>query len=77
MGIKFSEVGKEEYLRACYKYAYKQVEKQQKQFKAFAILTDYEQKYLTLKSDFEAGEIEVFNTMFNKGLIYQDLKPVY
>ncbi len=76
-GIKLSEVGKDEYLKACYKYAYKQVERQQKQFKSFALLTDYEQKYLTLKPEFEAGEIEVFNEMFNQGLIYQDLKPVY
>lgn len=76
-GIKLTEVGKEEYLKECYKYAYEQVEKQQFQFEKLAILTDFNQKYITIQKDFEARQISVFNTMLNKGLVYQDLKPVY
>ncbi len=76
-GIKLSEVGKEEYLKACKEYAESQVEKQQSQFERLALLTDFEQKYLTLMPDFESRQIRVFNTMLNKGLVYQDLKPVY
>ncbi len=76
-GIKLSEVGKDAYLEACKDYAYSQIEKQQKQFERLAILTDFDQKYLTLTPDFEARQIQVFNTMLNKGLVYQDLKPVY
>ncbi len=76
-GIKLSEVGKEQYLKECYKYAFEQVEKQQSQFEKLAILTDFDQKYITIQKDFEARQITVFNTMLNKGLVYQDLKPVY
>ncbi len=76
-GIKLQEVGKEEYLKACFKYAYKQVENQEKQFKKMGIFADFDNKYLTLKKEFEVGEIQVFNKMFEKGLVYQDLKPVY
>ncbi len=76
-GIKLSEVGKDAYLEACKEYAYSQIEKQQKQFESLAILTDFNKKYLTLTPDFEARQVGVFNTMLNKGLVYQDLKPVY
>ncbi len=76
-GIKLSEVGKDVYLEECKKYAYSQVEKQQEQFERLALLTDFNQKYLTLMPDFESRQINVFNTMLNKGLVYQDLKPVY
>lgn len=76
-GIKLSEVGKEVYLEECRKYAISQVEKQQSQFEKLALLTDFDQKYLTLYPDFESRQIKVFNTMLNKGLVYQDLKPVY
>lgn len=76
-GVKLSEVGKEAYLKACKDYALSQVERQQEQFEKLAILTDFDKKYLTLYPDFESRQISVFNKMFNKGLIYQDLKPVY
>lgn len=76
-GIKLSEVGKERYLDECKKYAESQVEKQQSQFERLALLTDFDQKYLTLYPEFESRQIKVFNTMLNKGLVYQDLKPVY
>ncbi len=76
-GIKLQEVGKKEYLKACFKYAYKQVENQEKQFKRMGIFADFDNKYLTLKKEFEVGEIQIFNKMFEEGLVYQDLKPVY
>ncbi len=76
-GIKLSEVGKEKYLKSCYDYAKTQVKKQQDQFEKLALLTNFDKKYLTLDKDFEARQITVFNKMFNKGLVYQDLKPVY
>ncbi len=76
-GVKLSEVGKEEYLKACFKYAYKQVEKQEKQFKKLGVIADFDNKYLTLKKEFEASEVEVFFEMLNKNLVYRDLKPVY
>lgn len=76
-GIKLTEVGKDKYLEECKKYAESQVEKQQSQFEKLALLTDFDEKYLTLYPDFESRQVKVFNTMLNKGLVYQDLKPVY
>ncbi len=76
-GIKLSEVGKEAYLKACFDYAESQVEKQQEQFEKLALLTNFDEKYMTLQKDFESRQINVFNKMLNKGLVYQDLKPVH
>ncbi len=76
-GIKLSEVGKETYLEKCKEYALSQVERQQEQFERLGLLTNFNKKYLTLYPDFESRQIKVFNTMLNKGLVYQDLKPVY
>ncbi len=64
-------------LKAFRNYAFKQQERQQKQFKKLALLTDYNQKYLTLTNDYVTKEVEVFFEMLNQGIIYQDLKPVY
>ena len=64
-------------LKAFRNYAFKQQERQQKQFKKLALLTNYDQKYLTLTNDYVTKEIEVFFEMLNQGIIYQDLKPVY
>ena len=75
--IKISEVGLENYLKACYDYAISQVSKQQNQFEQLALLTDFNQKWLSLDKEFESNQIFVFHKMFNKNIIYQDLKPVY
>ncbi len=68
---------KSEYLAACKKYVLEQVKNQEEQFMSLGILTDPNKKYLTLDHDFVANEISIFHAMLNKGLIYQDLKPVY
>ncbi len=64
-------------LKAFRNYAFKQQERQQKQFKKFALLTNYDKKYLTLTNDYVTKEVEVFYEMLNQGIVYQDLKPVY
>ncbi|BDV03505.1 MAG: isoleucine--tRNA ligase [Candidatus Hepatoplasma scabrum] len=65
------------YLDFYYKFALEQVEKQQEQFKKFALYTDFNNKYLTLDKEYETKELEIFFDMFNKGFVYRDFKPVY
>ncbi len=76
-GIEFSNVDKNSYLKSCYKYAYKQIEKQEKQFKKLGVIADYKNKYLTLNKLYEKSEIQVFFKMLNNKLVYRDLKPIY
>ncbi|AVP49028.1 isoleucine--tRNA ligase [Williamsoniiplasma luminosum] len=61
----------------CQKYALGQIENQISQFKRLGMFTDYENKYLTLMPDYEISELKLFAKMFNDGLIYKALKPIY
>lgn len=76
-GINRKAMPVEEFRDHCKEYALKQVEKQKAQIKRLGCLGDYDHPYLTLMSEFEAKEIEVFSKMALKGLIYKGLKPVY
>ncbi len=58
-------------------YAMGFVEKQKGQFKRLGILADWEKPYLTLNPDFEAGVIDAFARLTEKGFIFQSLKPVH
>lgn len=61
----------------CEKYALEQVRIQKEQFFQLGLMADPNDDYLTLYHEFEQGQIEVFNGMVKRGLIYQGLKPVY
>ncbi|CAM9097874.1 isoleucine--tRNA ligase [Mycoplasma marinum] len=59
------------------KYALSQVARQQEQFKTLNLLSDLEEKYVTLDKNFEANQLRLFKKMALDGLIYKGLKPVY
>ncbi len=61
----------------CKQYALTQVARQKKEIQRLGCLGDYDNPYLTLLSDYEAKEMEVFASMALKGLIYKGVKPVY
>ncbi len=61
----------------CREFAIKNVEKQLEQFKRLGIVTDWKEKYLTLTTDFETRQLELFLAILQQGLVYQDLKPIY
>lgn len=53
------------------------VEEQKKGFKEWAIMGDWDNAYMTMEKGFEVRQLEVFKSMFEKGLIYRQNKPVY
>src|SRR3989344_5853204 len=57
-------------------FAMKFVQIQKEEFKRLGILGDWENPYLTLTPDYEAGILKVFREIFEKGYIYRALKPV-
>ncbi len=59
------------------KYALTQVERQLEQFKTLNLLSDLEEKYVTLDKGFEANQLKLFKKMALDGLVYKGLKPVY
>jgi|GEM_PF-33132 len=58
-------------------FALKQVESQMAGFRRWGIWADWEHPYLTLQKEYEAAQVKVFGTMFQKGHIYRGLKPVH
>jgi isoleucyl-tRNA synthetase len=62
---------------ACAAFAGNFVDVQKEQFIRLGILADWEHPYLTMAPGFEAQEVKVFGEMYQKGLIYKGLKPVY
>lgn len=67
----------QEILALCRAEAGKWVSHQAEQFKRLGILADWENPYLTMNKDYEAEEVREFARAFNKGVIYQGVKPVY
>jgi len=66
-----------EFRNACHDFASEYVDRQREQFKRLAVIGDWDNPYLTMAPDFEAEETRVFGKMYEKGYIYQGLKPVY
>jgi len=63
--------------RKCQNYAEKYVKLQSKQMQRLGTSADYDNPYLTMTPDYEAGVLEVFADLVEKGLVYRDLKPVH
>jgi isoleucyl-tRNA synthetase len=62
---------------ACAAFAAGYVDTQREQFIRLGLLGDWDNPYLTMDPAFEAREVRVFGEMYEKGLIYKGLKPVY
>jgi isoleucyl-tRNA synthetase len=53
------------------------IEQQKNGFKEWAVMGDWDNAYKTMERGFEIRQLEVFKSMFEKGLIYRQFKPVY
>ncbi|KAF2658553.1 isoleucyl-tRNA synthetase [Lophiostoma macrostomum CBS 122681] len=63
--------------KAARNLATRTIEEQKRGFKEWAVMGDWDNAYKTMESQFEIRQLEVFRTMFEKGLIYRQFKPVY
>lgn len=63
--------------KKCRNYADKFVKKQTKEMKRLGTVADYENPYLTMTPEYEAGVLEVFAKLVAKGIVRRDLKPVH
>ena len=66
-----------EFREICQQYALNQINNQINQFSRLGLLTDFNDKYVTLDLDYEISQLELFKTMVAKNLVYRYLKPVY
>lgn len=77
IGVENGAIPPVELRKHCLEYALKQVDNQSKQFRRLGVWGDFNDPYLTLKPEVEAGQVEIFGEMYKKGYIYKGLKPVY
>lgn len=77
IGVENGVIPPVELRKHCLDYALKQVHNQSRQFQRLGVWGDFDDPYLTLKPEVEAGQVEIFGEMYKKGYIYKGLKPVY
>ncbi len=77
LGEKAKTKSDQEIRELCRAEALKWVNHQQEQFRRLGILADWDHRYLTMDSDYEAEEVREFARAFQNGVIYRGEKPVY
>lgn len=73
----FSELSTSEKRQKCLSYAKEQIANQKQQFQKFGLVTDFKTCYYTFENYYEINQLNIFKTMVQKNLIYQDFKPIY
>jgi len=61
----------------CREDAMKFVGVQKDEFKRLGVRGDFDDPYLTLNHAYEAGNVRIFKTMFDRGMIYKGAKPIH
>jgi len=77
LGDKAKDLTKLQIRYKCQADAEKYVKMQSKQMQKLGTIGNYDNPYLTMTPDYEAGVLEVFSKLVERGLIYRDLKPVH
>lgn len=71
------EMTVEKFRMKCYYLAMKYMEKQKGQFQRLGVLGEWDNPYLTTDPEYEAGVLETFRLMLEKGLVERSSKPVH
>jgi len=74
---QFRKTSQPEIRRLCREWAEKYVGVQRDGFKRLGVNADWEHPYLTFIPNFEAGNVEIFKTMYLDGAIYRGRKPIH
>lgn len=74
---KFKETPQPQIRELCRDYALENIDIQRDGFKRLGVRGKWEDPYLTLKHEYEAGDVEIFKEIYLKGAIYRGRKPVH
>jgi isoleucyl-tRNA synthetase len=77
LGAKARNMSQLDIRQRCRAYAEKYYRIQREQFQRLAVLGDWENPYLTMSPDFEAGIVRMFRRLVEGGFIYRGLRPVH
>ncbi|MBK5210729.1 MAG: isoleucine--tRNA ligase [Coriobacteriia bacterium] len=74
---RMAEISRAKLRMKCRDYALKFVDIQRGEFKRLGVLGDWDNPYLTLNHEYEAGNVEVFKKMYLDGSVYRGRKAVH
>ncbi len=77
LGIDRKTMSNVEFRKHCREYAYNQIAIQKEQFKRIGMIGRFDDVFITDANLFESRQLEVFFTMYEKGLIKKGLKPIF
>lgn len=77
LGEEALKLDKVKIRQKCRKYAEKFVKIQKEQFKRLGVMGDWDNPYLTLNHEYEAGIIEVFGKLVENGYVCRSKKPIH
>jgi isoleucyl-tRNA synthetase len=77
LGPKKEAIPTGEKRRLCRDYAAKFIGIQRQEFKRLGVLGDWENPYMTMSFDYEAGILREFGRFVESGAVYKGTKPVY
>ena len=63
--------------KACREFAAKWIEIQKQDFIRLGVFADWDNPYLTMKGEYEGGELEIFADIVEKGYVYRGFMPVH
>ncbi|MBU1044891.1 MAG: isoleucine--tRNA ligase [Candidatus Omnitrophica bacterium] len=76
LGKSKDEVGQIEFREKAHDFAMKYVDIQKDEFKRLGVFADWDNPYITLLPEYEAGIIRSFGKLVGKGYIYKGNKPI-
>jgi len=74
---RMAEISKPELRALCRDYALKWIDIQREEFRRLGVLGDWDNPYLTLNHDYEAGNVEVFKRLYLDGVVYRGRKAIH
>ncbi len=77
LGNKAREMPRLEIRRQCREFAEKYLDIQREQFQRLGVLGDWQNPYLTMSPEYEAGIIRTFRKLVEGDYIYRGLRPVH
>ncbi|MCD6311860.1 MAG: isoleucine--tRNA ligase, partial [Elusimicrobia bacterium] len=77
LNITKSDIPQIEFRKKAAEFAKKFLKIQMKEFMRLGIFADWKKPYLTINKNYEAGILETFAALVEKGFVYRGAKPVY
>ena len=74
---KMAKIDQPTLRRLCREWAEKYVDVQREGFKRLGVNGDWDNPYLTLAHEYEAGNVEIFKKMYLDGSVYRGRKPIH